>query len=137
MDWKLLFPIYGSVMLLVIIILLATKIEEQAVKEKPSTLKSCLSLLKNPYILLMVIGIFLYVGSEVSMSAKLPNFLEAKFDYDIKEKGLFGTLFFFISLMTGRFLGGVILNWLSPKKFLIFTSLLSIVGVAGLFLVPG
>jgi fucose permease len=85
----------------------------------------------------MVIGIFLYVGSEVSMSAKLPNFLEAKFDYDIKEKGLFGTLFFFISLMTGRFLGGVILNWLSPKKFLIITSILSIAGIAGLLISPG
>jgi len=70
------------------------------------------------------------------MSAKLPNFLEARFDYDIKEKGLLGTLFFFISLMTGRFLGGVILNWLSPKKFLISTTIFSIVGIAGLFIVP-
>jgi len=137
LDWKILFPIYGSVILLVVIILFATRIEEQAVKEKTATLKSCIGLLKNPYVLLMVIGIFLYVGSEVSMSAKLPNFLEAKFDYDIKEKGLFGTLFFFISLMTGRFLGGVILNWLSPKKFLIFTSILSIAGIAGLFIATG
>ena len=135
LDWKLLFPIYGGVILLVVVILLITHIDEQAVNEKPATLKSCFGLLKNPYVLLMVIGIFLYVGSEVSMSAKLPNFLEAKFDYDIKEKGLLGTLFFFISLMTGRFLGGVILNWLSPKKFLIFTSLLSILGIAGLFFV--
>lgn len=134
MDWKVLFPIYGGVMLLVVVILLITRIDEKAISEKPATLKSCLSLLKNPYVLLMVIGIFLYVGSEVSMSAKLPNFLEAKFDYDIKEKGLLGTLFFFISLMTGRFLGGVILNWLSPKKFLIITSLLSIAGIAGLFI---
>lgn len=133
LDWKILFPIYGSVMLLVVVILLLTRIEEQVEKEKPATLKSCLGLLKNPYVLLMVIGIFLYVGSEVSMSAKLPNFLEAKFDYDIKEKGLFGTLFFFISLMTGRFLGGVILNWISPKRFLIITSILSIAGIAGLF----
>jgi len=124
-------------MLIVVVILLLTRIEEQALKEKPATLKSCLGLLKNPYVLLMVIGIFLYVGSEVSMSAKLPNFLEAKFDYDIKEKGLFGTLFFFISLMIGRFLGGVILNWLSPKKFLIFTSILAIAGIGGLFVVPG
>lgn len=137
LDWKILFPIYGGVMLVVIIVLLVTKIEEQAIKEKQATLKSCLGLLKNPYVLLMVIGIFLYVGSEVSMSAKLPNFLEAKFDFDIKEKGLFGTLFFFISLMTGRFLGGVILNWLSPKKFLISTSILAIAGIAGLFVVPG
>jgi len=137
LDWKILFPIYGGVMLVVVVILLVTKIEEQAISEKPATLKSCIGLLKNPYVLLMVIGIFLYVGSEVSMSAKLPNFLEAKFDYDIKEKGLFGTLFFFISLMTGRFLGGVILNWLSPKKFLITTSIIAIAGIAGLFVVPG
>lgn len=137
LDWKILFPIYGSVMLVVVVFLLLTKIEEHAVKEEPATLKSCLGLLKNPYVLLMVIGIFLYVGSEVSMSAKLPNFLEAKFDYDIKEKGLFGTLFFFISLMTGRFLGGVILNWLSPKRFLIITSILSIAGIAGLFVATG
>lgn len=137
LDWKILFPIYGSVILLVVIALLVTRIDELALKEKPATLKSCFGLLKNPYVLLMVIGIFLYVGSEVSMSAKLPNFLEAKFDYNIKEKGLMGTLFFFISLMTGRFLGGVILNWLSPKKFLIYTSILSILGVAGLFLAPG
>jgi FHS family L-fucose permease-like MFS transporter len=137
LDWKILFPIYGSIILLVVIILFITRIDEHAEKEKPATLKSCIGLLKNPYVLLMVIGIFLYVGSEVSMSAKLPNFLEAKFDYDIKEKGLFGTLFFFISLMTGRFLGGVILNWLSPKKFLIITSILSIAGIAGLFISPG
>jgi fucose permease len=133
LDWKLLFPIYGGVILLVIVILMITRIEEKVVKEQPATLRSCLSLLKNPFVLLMVLGIFLYVGAEVSMSAKLPNFLEAKFDFDIKEKGLFGTLFFFISLMTGRFLGGVILNWLSPKRFLIITSVLSILGIAGLF----
>jgi fucose permease len=136
MDWKVLFPIYGAVILLVVLVLSLTRIDEQDVKEKPASLKSCLSLLKNPFVLLMVIGIFLYVGSEVSMSAKLPNFLEQKFDFNIKEKGLFGTLFFFISLTTGRFLGGVILNWLSPRSFLIATSLLSIAGVAGLY-IPG
>jgi FHS family L-fucose permease-like MFS transporter len=134
LDWKILFPIYGGVMLLVVVILLVTRIDEQTVSDKPATLKSCFGLLKNPYVLLMVVGIFLYVGSEVSMSAKLPNFLEAKFNFDIKEKGLFGTLFFFISLMTGRFLGGVILNWLSPKKFLVSSSILAIAGIAGLFI---
>ncbi|MFO7669470.1 MAG: MFS transporter [Bacteroidales bacterium] len=134
LDWKILFPIYGGVMLLVVLILLVTRIEEHAEKEKPATLKSCFGLLRNPYVLMMVIGIFLYVGAEVSMSAKLPNFLEARFDYNIKEKGLFGTLFFFISLMTGRFLGAVILNWISPRKFLIITSILSLAGIAGLFI---
>lgn len=134
LDWKILFPIYGSVILLVIVVLAMTRIEEKADREKPATLSSCFGLLRNPFVLLMVIGIFLYVGSEVSMSAKLPNFLEERFGFDIKETGLFGTLFFFISLMTGRFLGGVILNWISPKKFLVITSIISILGIAGLFI---
>ncbi|MGW8316365.1 MAG: MFS transporter [Bacteroidales bacterium] len=133
LDWKVLFPVYGSVILLVIVILSLTPIEEKALSEKPATLKSCFGLLKNPFVLLMVIGIFLYVGSEVSMSAKLPNFLESRFGFDIKEKGLFGTLFFFISLMTGRFLGGVVLNWIRPRKFLVITTILSIIGILLLF----
>jgi FHS family L-fucose permease-like MFS transporter len=137
LDWKILFPIYGGVILFVVIILVLTSIEEHEEKEKPASLQSCIGLLRNPFVLLMVIGIFLYVGSEVSMSAKLPNFLEDKFGYDIKEKGLFGTLFFFISLMIGRFLGGVILNWLSAKRFLVITSLVSILGIAGLFMAGG
>ncbi len=137
LDWKVLFPIYGSVILLVIVTLSLTPIKEKALSEKPATLKSCFGLLRNPFVLLMVIGIFLYVGSEVSMSAKLPNFLESRFGFDIKEKGLFGTLFFFISLMTGRFLGGVVLNWIRPKKFLVITTILSILGITGLFAAGG
>jgi FHS family L-fucose permease-like MFS transporter len=138
LDWKILFPIYGAVILVVVVYLFFTKIEEQSLdKEKPATVKSCFGLLGNPFVLLMVIGIFLYVGAEVSMSAKLPNYLADKFDFDIKEKGLIGTMFFFISLTTGRFLGGVVLNWLSPKKFLIATALVSLAGIAGLYFSPG
>jgi fucose permease len=111
-----------------------TPIKEYKTTNTNATFKSCLILLKHPLVLLMVLGIFVYVGSEVSMSAKLPNYLETRFAFDIKEKGLFGTLFFFISLMTGRFIGGVVLNWISPKKFLIITSLLSIASIAGLFI---
>lgn len=137
LDWKILFPIYGSVILIVVLYLMLIKIEEKAVdKDNPATLKSSFALLANPFVLLMVIGIFLYVGSEVSMSAKLPNFLSDKFDFDIKEKGLLGTMFFFISLTTGRFLGGVILNWLSPKKFLIITSIVSLLGIIGMMIAP-
>ncbi|MFC2089368.1 sugar MFS transporter [Bacteroidota bacterium] len=137
LDWKVLFPIYGSVIALVIIYLIFVKIEEKAIeKENPATFASCIGLLKNPFVLAMVIGIFLYVGAEVSMSAKLPNYLSDKFNFDIKETGLLGTMFFFISLTVGRFLGGVILNWLAPKKFLIITSIISLIGIAGMFISP-
>ena len=137
LDWKILFPIYGGVIAIVIIYLILVKIDEKAMdKDHPATFKTCFSLLGNPFVLLMVLGIFLYVGAEVSMSAKLPNYLSEKFNFDIKEKGLLGTMFFFISLTTGRFLGGVILNWLAPRKFLIITAIISLVGIAGMYVAP-
>jgi MFS transporter, FHS family, L-fucose permease len=136
-DWRLLFPVYSIILAITIIYLFTVKIEEKKnAGASPASLSSCFGLLSNKYIAFMVLGIFLYVGAEVCMSAKLPNFLEHKFNFDIKQMGLFGTLFFFLALMAGRFLGGVVLNWLQPKKFLVITSLLSIVGITGLFIVP-
>ncbi len=133
-DWKILFPIYAVIILVTLLYIKVTPIKEQKDPDsQPASLSSCLKLLSNPYVLLMVLGIFLYVGAEVSISAKLPNFLEHKFNLDIQKLGLFGTLFFFICLMTGRFLGGVILNWLSPRKFLIISALISLAGIALLF----
>lgn len=137
-DWRVLFPIYAIIVLITIIYLMSISIAEKGHPgdTTSATFKSCLKLLGNPYVLMMVIGIFLYVGAEVSMIAKLPNYLEHKFQFDIKKLGLVGTLFFLLSLMTGRFIGGLILNWLAPKKFLMLTSLISLVGIAGLFLAP-
>jgi len=134
-NWHLLFPIYGVFVAITILYLLSTRIEEKKIESaKPATFKSCMGLLSNKHIALMVLAIFLYVGAEVSLSAKLPNYLEHKFNFDIKQMGLFGTLFFFLAIMSGRFLGGVFLNWFSPRKFLIATSILSILGIVGLFL---
>jgi fucose permease len=84
----------------------------------------------------MVLAIFLYVGAEQCMSAKLPNYLAEKFNFDIKQLGLWGTLFFFLALMTGRFLGGVILNWMSPSRFLKLTTIIAILGIFGLYVAP-
>lgn len=134
LDWKLLFPIYALLIILTLVYLLLTNIDEKKMENSvPASFSSCFSLLKNPFVSLMVLGIFLYVGAEVSMSAKLPNFLESQFNFDIKTLGLWGTLFFFLCLTIGRFMGGLILNWMSPRKFLLLTSVLSLIGIAGLF----
>jgi len=134
LDWKILFPIYAVLVLVAVIYLRIMKIEEkQNSNSSPASFGSVLALLKNRYVFFMVLAIFLYVGAEVSMSAKLPNYLEHKFNFDIKELGLWGTLFFFLALMTGRFLGGVILNWVTPAKFLKLTTFLSILGIASLY----
>lgn len=137
-DWKLLFPIYAVIIFVTaLIIMLMSVHEKKDPASKPASLYSCMQLLgRNKYVAVMVLGIFLYVGAEVSMSAQLPNYLQRQFNFDVEKLGLLGTLFFFLALMTGRFLGGVILNWASPKKFLTATAIVSIIGIIGLYLAP-
>ncbi len=134
-DWKIVFPIYSVVVLVTLIWVSALKVEEKKHENsKPATLKSCLALLKNNYVLLMVLAIFLYVGAEVSMSSGIPLYLKDQFQIDIQKLGLLGTGLFFTALMVGRFLGGVLLTWIKPKPFFIATSLIAIISVLLLFL---
>ena len=68
------------------------------------------------------------------MSSGIPLYLEYNFGVNIVKFGVLGTGLFFTTLMIGRFLGGMILNWLKPEKFFVITSILSILGILGLFL---
>ena len=98
-----------------------------------ATLRSCLALLKNGYVLAMVGAIFLYVGAEVCVSAGIPLFLKERFSIDIAKLGLLGTGLFFTALTIGRFSGGVILNWMAPRAFFKVTCAVSLAGLLGLF----
>lgn len=133
-DWKILFPIYSVLLLITILSVSSLKVEEKKDEgAHRASLSSSLALLKNKYILMMVLAIFLYVGAEVCMSSGIPLYLESEFGINIAEFGLLGTGLFFTTLMIGRFLGGTILNWISPKKFFVITCVISIAAVLGLF----
>ena len=156
-DWEIIFPIYVSVLAITMLLMGLTKITEKKAKDAvTATFKSCFTLLSNGYVLMMVIAIFLYVGAEICMSSYLPEYLKLKFGLgmeDIVAKmglnvetlkmagistgtlGVLATGFFFVGLLAGRFSGSLILNWLSAKIFLVITTLLSLTGLAGLFIV--
>lgn len=133
-SWRILFPIYSILVIITILFVATLNVEEKKFdQQEPVTLKSCLKLLKNGYVAMMVLAIFLYVGSEVCMSSGIPLYLHSKFGVNVEKVGLLGTGLFFTCLMIGRFLGGVILNWISPRKFLISTVAVSILAILGLF----
>lgn len=136
-GWEVIFPIYSASLLITLIILLLVPVEEK--KEPgspPATFASSFSLLfNNSFVALMVLGIFLYVGAEVSLSSGIPLYLEDKYNIDIQKLGVAGTGLFFLALMTGRFLGAVILNWMKAERFLLITSLFSVAGL--LLLISG
>ncbi len=133
LDWPVLFPIYAILILINYIWFNSSKFHEKAdEKGHSATFRSCFALLGNRYVLLMVLAIFLYVGAEVSMSSGVPILLKEKFG--IGEFGLWvAWALFFLPILVGRFLGGLILRVLAAKVFLIVTVLLALIGLVLLF----
>jgi len=132
-SWKVIFPIYAVAILITLLAVAALRVVRKEPEHKAATLASCLALLKNGYVLAMVAAIFLYVGAEVCVSAGIPLYLKERFDIDINRVGLLGTGLFFTALTIGRLSGGVILNWMAPRKFFLLTCAASVAGLLGLW----
>ena len=67
-DWKLAFAVYAATSFLAVAWLALTPVEEYRPEREAATFSSCFSLLKDPFILFLVLAIFLYVGAEVCMA---------------------------------------------------------------------
>jgi fucose permease len=134
-NWKLVFAVYAVTSLIAVLWLYFTKIEESGVDKEPATFKSCFSLLKNPFILMMVVGIFLTVGADVGMNSNIQNYLITKFGLTLDE-ATYGISVYFMALMISRFLGAVLLNFIKPRLFLIMTTTIALLSVFLLFVAP-
>ena len=132
-SWKVIFPIYAVAILITLLAVSGLRVTEKRDKDRPATLGSCLKLLGNGYVFAMVAAIFLYVGAEVCVSSGIPLFLLQTYNLDVNRTGLLGTGLFFLALTIGRFSGGMVLNWISARKFFIATCFVSILALAGMF----
>jgi len=132
-SWGGVFPFFSVAVALGLIAAATLKVGKPAGDHHAVTLAGCVRLLKSGFVAAMVLAIFLYVGAEVSVSANIPLYLKERFGIDIEKLGLLGTGLFFAALTVGRFSGGVILRWMQPRAFLRITTVLSLVGLAGLF----
>lgn len=133
LDWHILFPIYSTFLIFTILWVWFTPIKENRSEQATASLASCLALLQNRFIGMMVMGIFVYVGAEVAISTLVPILLSQKFGIDLATFGLLGNAFFFIAILIGRFLGSMILGTLSPYSFFRITTLLSLLGLGLMF----
>ncbi len=134
-DWKLVFAVYGITSILAAIWLSMTPIEESKPDRKPASFASCFGLLKNRFVAFMALSIFLIVGAEVAINTNIANILIAKYGITL-EKAVLGISVFFAGETIARLLGAIILNWIKPRIFLLLTSLLSLIGVVGIFFAP-
>lgn len=132
-DWKLIFPIYAGLSAISIIWLYSVKIEELRSEKEPATFGSVLALFKKPFVIIMILATFLMVGFDVGINSNIANFLKTRFSISLESASL-GISIYFASLMAGRFLGAILLRKIDPLKFLIWSILITLIGLAGIII---
>lgn len=135
LDWSVLFPFFSILVLINLLLFNSVKIKEKVYDdEKHATFRSCLRLLKKRYVLMMVMGIFVYCGVEIAMSSHVPTLLREKYGVSVEKEGLLIIwLLFYLQIMLGRFFGSLILSKVAPKLLLVVTSLVSLCGIILIF----
>lgn len=132
MGWRAPFPIFFVLMALAFVWVATLKIDEQKA-ETPPSVRSSLSLLKEPVFAMAVLGIFLYIGAEVCMARFLKPVLVG-FGFADNKAALYGPSAFFLLITIGRLLGGVILNVISARTFFRISAFLgTLAGVLFMF----
>ncbi len=133
LDWTILFPVFAIIIIITLIWVQSINIKEQRAADiAPASLQSSFTLLKNPFVLMMVLGIFLYVGAEISMSAQIPILMTNV--YGFEDFGLWLAWgLFFLPIFLGRLAGAILLRKVKAGKFFLFSVLLSVLGLFFLF----
>jgi fucose permease len=134
-DWKLVLAVYGITSVLGALWLGLTPIGESKPERQTATFSSCFGLLKNRFVLVMALSIFLIVGAEVAINTNIANILMAKFGLTM-EQAVVGISVFFAGETVARLVGAILLNWIKPRPFLFLTALVSLAGVGGVLLSP-
>ncbi|MCX6232883.1 MAG: MFS transporter [Bacteroidetes bacterium] len=137
-DWKLMFLVFGLVSVVTALWLGLIKIEETRNLESRASFSSSFKLLGIGFIALMVLGIFLVVGIDVGINAASGQFFMNK--YELAKDSTFAQSarsFYFFGKMIGTFFGAILLVKFASRKFLLWTSLASLLTIILLLFAPG
>lgn len=131
-DWRMMFPFFAAITLLSGLWLAFTPVTEEKIEAKPvgifSGFGKSFSLLKDPVILMLFLGIVLLVGVDVGLNTTLPKFLMERTSLPLEKAGLVNSLYF-AARTIGTFAGAILLMKVSRKKFYIVSMILAIVAM--------
>lgn len=126
--------ILGLLLGLLAIFIRISKIEEPTIIHKTTESKE--SIFKYPYVWLGALGVFFYVGAEVSVGSNLVSYLTEVSKGVISEDIASSYLsYYWGGAMIGRFLGAVSLSKLETRLKVIYMFLLAVVSFALIFIV--
>ncbi|MGF7039232.1 MFS transporter [Mucilaginibacter lappiensis] len=136
LPWISLYWLFTVICLAMVILLALTKFPKVELKEdeQVGSLQTHFSLFKQPIVILFLVAMFCYVGTEQGIANWISQFLSTYHGLDPQTKGA-DTVAYFWGLMTaGGLLGLLLLKIMDSRKVLIsFTILALICLTAGLF----
>ena len=135
LDWSILFPLFACIVLISFVLFNSFKITERIdSNDHHASFRSCFKLLGNGYVLAMVLGLFIYCGVEICMSAHVPILLRDKFMISVEKLGLLiSWSLFYLPILAGRFFGSLIMSRVAPARLLLITVLIALTGVILIF----
>ena len=131
-SWKVLFLVYFVVCVFSTVMLKVTPIEESAPENRSTSFISCISLLKNPAILLTFFGIMCHVGIDVGVNTTAPKILMERLSMTLDEAA-FATSLYFIFRTLGCLTGSFFLRVIKTRTFYVICILMMVLSVCGLF----
>lgn len=134
-EWRYGLYLFALISIVVSVWLGAVKIEESMGDDEQVSFASCMKLIKNNFVFLMVLGIFLVVGIDVAMNSNIGTYLVRKIGI-AEEASKYGKSMYFFAKMLGTFVGAIMLTKIAARQFLIGSALLSIVALLALVFVP-
>jgi len=132
-DWRMiLFPLFLTICVLVIVLLFVTKVDEPKTENKSTSFRASFSLLGDITVLFLFLGIMAHVGLDVGLNTTAPKLLIEKLHIPLAEAG-YATSFYFIFRTLGSLLGSAILAKFSGRKVFIVSVLMILVGILTMF----
>lgn len=135
-EWRYGLYLFALIAILSSIWLSSVKITESQPTGERASFSSCIKLISNRFVLMMVFGIFLVVGIDVAMNSNIGTYLIEKIGVD-EETAIYGKTMYFFAKMVGTLAGAILLTKLSARGFLIGSSVLSIAALLALVFIPG
>lgn len=131
-NWKYMFVLYGFVGFVAGAWLLLCDMPREAACGSRTSVGSCLSMLRNPYVLAMTVGIVFSVGADIGFAVAIPEYLKVVFKVDI-DRAATGPTIYFVAKTIAAFAGSVVFARISAAKCLPWSIGMSILAVVLMF----
>jgi fucose permease len=133
-TWRELFPVFAVASLAAFAALALTPVPE-TLQVAPATLGDMWRILRARTVQLKILGIFLFVGTEMGMNTWVATHMWQTHGLGIEVDAIrYGQGLFWLAQGAGRLLGSLVLAWMPPRRFFLVCAVAGLAGLAGLIL---